>query len=1231
MGSMTDDINAQAAGDPKIIALRRYVHGLLEPRLKLIFDAMTDHLFNLSASAQLTAEGRSQAFEGFSTLKVQHKALVASTLTEINQAYGKLVEINGEDPSNIPAELDLVDLEEFENNLAIDRIVRAGSERYWVQLEALTLRIAELIDQDPKSIRLPFGLRGLVTAYRKAIKPLELSGAIVSELDRGFARNVLPELGQIYKTINGRLENDGLMPGIESELETSGSRLEDKKAPDVNSHSTPREPANQSPLQTPLQTPLAQSTPGFEQVPQQSSALKNTALPQGSDAGNGYGQSPLSQPGVPGQSGASPTLMGGAQQGGLASSAAALSPATPYLSDMGQQQSMPLADAALQSARGHSFLDSAAPLVAPSPLDEVASSGGHSDFLPGRGSQALNTTVDGGVLDRLRSGFGTQAADFEPLPPAELAARATELVNTVAALRMQGVRASEGQSLLEQLGLNELGPEAEPLRGSVQLVDNLYQTMIDTLPMSEGLSKSMHALKLPLAQVSLLDPDFYRNREHPARLLVERLSEVSSLAPKNNARVEKRLDEVLNSVADEYDGELEVFDRALTEVTDIALTMLKQQQRNIQRSVAAEEGKEKRQIATQAVDGDLVGALSDTVLPTTLQRVAQDIVRDELTLTRLREGENETYRGLLEQVASVNNALQEITSGGQPLDTEATQTQMQALRGLLQNGEYLTPAQETLLDTLARELTGEVQVDLADSALGNYEVFAEPAFTERLQNLPRLHRWVKRARDLDLSTWLAETLPNGDVRNLQLIWRNGSGTRFAFANEQGQKVRDLDLVELARWLGSRLRPLAPSEQLSIIEKSVFQTLERKQQDLASVARASEDEDSTRAELTDRVQSLLRRARRKGASHCAVAIHTDRAAGTQQILNILENQGIAIEATGQLSPSTRCVLAEVDSVEALQRALAQNMDNSESAGIGISLIDASKGSAEDLLRAVEETAKRGLSLSPNTGVVTETENRPTDLAGAVQRTYVRLRDDMPPRLSLRRLTRSAANNPTLTESVFQVLLDGSPDAGGELRQQSGYHSAALSIALDCAKINATCRFAEHLVTGGREIPVFHIRVSTDAAIHHEFLDFVLSEVSESGIGTDRLCIELRDSARLREESRAADFARTLRSIGCQISVCEVNPQRGSTGELQTLNPNMLALDPSMWPPTGEASHLPALHQTISDLHHLVGEHVVIRDNTDTERAHEFGIDFIESIDPREIEPETLFAALPQVQR
>ena len=153
-------------------------------------------------------------------------------------------------------------------------------------------------------------------------------------------------------------------------------------------------------------------------------------------------------------------------------------------------------------------------------------------------------------------------------------------------------------------------------------------------------------------------------------------------------------------------------------------------------------------------------------------------------------------------------------------------------------------------------------------------------------------------------------------------------------------------------------------------------------------------------------------------------------------------------------------------------------------------------------------------------------------------------------------------------------------------------------------------------------LFQINIGTDAALHHEFLDFLLSEVSDSGVGTDRLYFELTDSTRLREEGRAADFARTLRSIGCQISIANVHPKRGSTTQLQSLNPNALALAETLWPLASGDNQMVALHQTISDLHHLVGESVVLRDARDEARAQELGIDFIEVSEEPDLTPAAL---------
>ena len=72
------------------------------------------------------------------------------------------------------------------------------------------------------------------------------------------------------------------------------------------------------------------------------------------------------------------------------------------------------------------------------------------------------------------------------------------------------------------------------------------------------------------------------------------------------------------------------------------------------------------------------------------------------------------------------------------------------------------------------------------------------------------------------------------------------------------------------------------------------------------------------------------------------------------------------------------------------------------------------------------------------------------------------------------------------------------------------------------------------------------------------------------------------------------------------------------------------DSSLWPPA-EDGKLSALHQAISDLHHLVGEHVVLRNPSDSTRAAELGIDLIERFDEGEVTPESVLSTLPQIQR
>lgn len=1160
---MSQDQNIIAAEEPRVIELQRYVRGMLEPRIALLFSEIADHLFNLSSSSQLASQKRTQCFEAFSSLKLQSKNLVSGMLAHIEQDYLTLVEDRHHSVQRERAELNLIDINEFENSLAIDRIVKAGSERYWVALEAITLRLASIVSADPTAIRLPFGIRALCTAYREVIKPLELSNDIVDELDKAFARYLLPELKGIYNDINQKLESDGLLPGIEIDIENSGSKL-----------------SPQSTESSDRPTTLSH---------QQAST---TAASAGKSRGESREES---------------------REQGLRSHAAQQGPSNP--SD-------------LSSALLHnSVLKDNASMAIPSPLDAAAATQEFIDYLPGHGSQALAITVNNDVLNRLQRGGDYGTLPDHELSPAELAQKTAALYEQLASLRSASLRASPSSSpLTQQLGFDDTSDDNAPLRGSIALVDELFEALTTTLSENTPLSKSLNILKLPLAQLALKEPDFYRNREHPARLLIERLSEISGLAPRGNRRVERDLDEVLGQVNEHYDGDINVFDNALAQVTNLALTVLRQQQRSIKRQVEAEEGKEKRLSAQRKVDQDLLDAMPQTKLPERLTRVVDALLRDELTLRALRDETDPTYRNTLDTIKVLNDALQ----GHNALSAAEIIAAVSALRGNLEGLQLLSPHQEPLLHELEQQLLSDDDIAFVDSNYGAQALFSEPKFSQRLQKLPRLSRWIHRARELTPKVWLAETDAVGATRHLQLIWMNSDATRFVLANEQGQKVYDFNLLTLARVLARNLRPLSPSEQLSVVERSVFSTLEKKQEDLASSTRKNVGEELSRSELIDHTQSMLRRARRKGPTHVALAVHSDDDASRLNILATIDKGGFAIDVLGALSENTEGLIIHTDSLDKLQAVINGQLDNNHSAGISMSIVDATHDYADSFWISLEDTAQRGLSLSPNMGLIAPFAGRPADLAEAVRKTYQRLKEDMPPKFSLRRLQRSRAKDPGFSEIIYQVLIDGSPDAGAEISRQTGYHSAALSIALDCIKINTACSYAEQVINAGRELPVFNLLISTDAALHHEFLDFVLNQVSESGIGTDRLCIELNDSTRLREAERAADFARTLRSIGCQIGISEVHPARGSTSKLQALNPHMLILDASLWPPA-ENNKLSNLNLAISDLHHLVGEHVVLRDSRERAQAVELGIDLIESVENDDIDGDALLKMLPQIQR
>jgi hypothetical protein len=83
-------------------------------------------------------------------LQAETKRVVANICGNVESAVGAIGKHQIADIDNVRTEqlpeLELLDLEVFEETLAIEKIVNASTERFWVDLESLMFRLGALLD-----------------------------------------------------------------------------------------------------------------------------------------------------------------------------------------------------------------------------------------------------------------------------------------------------------------------------------------------------------------------------------------------------------------------------------------------------------------------------------------------------------------------------------------------------------------------------------------------------------------------------------------------------------------------------------------------------------------------------------------------------------------------------------------------------------------------------------------------------------------------------------------------------------------------------------------------------------------------------------------------------------------------------------------------------------------------------------------------------------------------------
>ena len=397
------------------------------------------------------------------------------------------------------------------------------------------------------------------------------------------------------------------------------------------------------------------------------------------------------------------------------------------------------------------------------------------------------------------------------------------------------------QDLLDQLRQFAPSGQKPQLKSedadTIDLVGMLFDQIAQNAPAKGNTQSMLTQLRVPLMRVALSDKDFFAQRSHPARELLNAVTEVGihwidDAESEPDPALLHKLHTVVERLNNEFDGDLSLIEHMLGDLSQHMHKLARTAAVAERRLVDASKGREKlalaRETAANAIATRIAAAHPKRLLRTLLERAWTDV----LALTLMSQGEkSEAYRKQLAVADQLIAASNTVRASNEP---PAAALRREVEKGLSQIGYHkdeihtvvkrlLTPEtanEEYAVSQTSIALRIKSKAPLTGSTDDEKPLHAATLRRAALQLTDAEEKMLESLKRVPFGTWFEFAInQQGQRVRRKLSWFSPLTGHCLFVNQRGERARECTLEQLARDIVRDQANIVKPEQESMVDRA----------------------------------------------------------------------------------------------------------------------------------------------------------------------------------------------------------------------------------------------------------------------------------------------------------------------------------------------------------------------------------------------------------------------------